>query len=350
MKKMIFLFLCVLIIVAALSECVSGSTDVYTPLKPSFKTLTTDEKPLPADFVISGSKCWFNDRKDSVAENILTWAKVEGSARCLMLLIDTLHDGAANKSLYIPKYGLPAIGRMRSDINITWSNPADPDDKIALAFPIDSKEMWVLENSLKGKKEIYKVDLPVATYDSDGEWALYYVPLYAILNEVGGGVMYDPFGDGVAFIYTGGALKGYSGVWKVPDNSEYRINVDVEGKTVSVANYWWALELHPDGTFTEIDRHFKDEGGWFRTEYKGQYAFFGRILAMKYTSESVYFGEDFHNLHPFKVDSPFEGLWNSMDGVDVYAKYVDDWSKADVLYIRGSRELYSKELSGRKWK
>ena len=68
---------------------------------------------------------------------------------------------------------------------------------------------------------------------------------------------------------------------------------------------------------------------------------------MKYTSESLYFGEDFHNLHPFKVDAAFEDKWGVTD--DVYAMYVDDWKSADVLNIRGSRILYSKELSGRKW-
>ncbi|MCL1941744.1 MAG: hypothetical protein FWG09_07360, partial [Synergistaceae bacterium] len=103
----------------------------------------------------------------------------------------------------------------------------------------------------------------------------------------------------------------------------------------------------PDGTFTEIDRHYQDSGDWIRTEFKGRFAFFGRLLAMKYTSDSVYRGEDFNDLTPVRADAPFEGKWGAPD--DVYAEYVDDWDKPDVLNIRNSRTLYSKELSGRKW-
>ena len=337
----ILLFIFMLPIVAA------GASPVYAPLKPAFETLTAGEKPLPADFVKYGTKIWFNDRMVKAAENIFTWAKDGRCAPCLMILIDTRKDGAANKSLYVPEYGLPDIGKTGAVINITWKNPGDSNDVIALAFQIGGREMRVHENPVKGTKESRKTGLPVGAYDSDGQSALYYVPLYAILNEVGGGVMFDPFGEGSAFIYTGGALRGYSGVWEVSDDSEYRVDVNMGGKTVSVANYWWSLELRPDGTFTETDRHYKDEGGWFLTEFKGRYAFFGRILALKFTSQSLHFGDDFHNLHPYQADVPFEEKWGVTD--DVYAEYVDDWSAPGVLYIRGSRPLYSKELSGRKW-
>jgi len=324
----------------------------YAPLKPSFETLSTEEKPLPPDFVKPGVKYRLNTREIAPEEGIFKWTRLEDGSgtHCLMILVDTMYERAANKLLHIPKYGLPLIYRERSDIGITWINPADQNDIIKLSFRVDGKEMTVIANSLKGRKgsqESYKVGLPVAVQDFDGEWERYYLPLYAILNEVGGGVMLDPFGDGVAFIYTGGALQGYAGVWEVADDGEYRVDVEMDDKTVSVMNYWWSLELRPDGTFTEVDRHFKDEGGWFRTEFKGRYAFFGRILAMKYTAQSLYFGGNFHNLHPEQVDVPFTDKWGVTD--DVYAEYVDDWSKADILSIRGSRKLYSKELSGRKW-
>ena len=350
MKRITVCFTCICMLLAALTVLAAcAAAAPYAPLRPAFRTLTTDEKPLLPDFVRSGAKCWINNREVKAAENVFTWAKSEdgSNALCLMILVDAINDGGANKSLYIPKYGLPRIGRVRNLLNIIWKNPADPDDMIALDFPIGGGYMHVLENSLKGVKERREVNLPVAAYDIDGDMRFHYVPLYAILNEVGGGVMYDPLGDGAAFIYTGDALQGYSGVWEVSDDSEYRIDVEMGGVTVSVANYWWSLELRPDGTFTEIDRHFKGEGGWFRTEFKGKYAFFGRILAMKYTSESLYFGDDFNNLHPYKADAPFESKWG--DTNDVYAEYVDEWKSADVLSIQGSRTLYSKELSGRKW-
>ena len=262
--RRLLIFFCVFMLLMALPACTFGATPVYAPLKPAFDTLTTDEKPLVPDFVKRGAKFWFNDQEAKAAENIFTWAKDGNGAHCLMILVDAINDGGANKSLYIPKYGLPRIGRVRNLVNITWKNPADPDDMIVLEFPIGGdRYMVVLENPLKGVKSYTEVELPVAAYDIDGDMHFHYVPLHAILNEVGGGVMYNPLGDGAAFVYTGGALQGYSGVWEVSDESEYRIDVDMGGETVSVANYWWSLSLRPDGTFTEIDRHFKGEGGWF---------------------------------------------------------------------------------------
>jgi len=337
------------------------TSNVYAPLKPGFKTLTTAEKPLPPDFIKYGTNFWFNGLNSATAGNSFAWAKYEdgSNAHCLMILVDALNKGGANRSLHIPKFGLPTISKPSADLlYITWRNPEDPldiavtNDVIMLLFPEKNSNMMAISaNVLKGIEhgpDSDVVNMPVSVYKDKTGQDRYYVPLYAILNEVGGGVMYDPFGDGVAFIYTGEALQGYSGVWEVADNTEYRLDVDIGGKPVSVGNYWWSLELRPDGTFTEIDRHYKDEGDWFRTEFKGQYAFFGRILAMKYTSDSLYRGGDFNNLTPEKVDGPFAGKWGE-DGVDVYAEYVDDWSRPDFLNIRGSRALFSKELSGRKW-
>jgi len=348
MKKITILFLCIFMILIPLSASVSAAAP-YSPLKQTFLTLTTDEKPLPADFVKYGSRCWFNELEVKTAENVFTWKKLEdgSNGHCLMILIDVSRESAGNKSLHIPKYGQPEISIVLTDLLITWVNPADPGDMITLTFRIGGKEMTFTESSSNGNNKRRDIDLPVGAYESSDGPIFIYVPLYAILNAVGGGVMYDPFGDGMAFIYTGSALQGYSGVWEVTDDSEYRIDVEMDGKTVSVANYWWLIELRPDGNFTEVDRHYKDEGGWFRTDFKGKYAFFGRILAMKYISESLYIGEDFNSLEPYKVNEPFESYWGSTD--DVYAIYIDDWQSEDVLNMRGARTLYSKELSGRKW-
>ena len=338
----------------------STAPNVYAPLKYTFKTLTTTEKPLPPDFIKYGTKFWFNGLNSETAGNNFMWAKFEDGSNsyCLMILVDALNKGGANHSLHIPKYGLPTVNKPSSDLlYITWRDPDDPldiavtNDVIMLLFPEKNSDMMAISaNALKGIKQGPDSDvvkMPVSVFKDKTGQGRYYVPLYALLNEVGGGVMYDPFGDGVAFIYTGDALQGYSGVWEVADYTEYRIDVKMGGKTVSVGNYWWSLELHPDGTFKEIDRHYKGEGGWFRTEFKGQYAFFGRILAMKYKSDSLYIGEDFNNLNPEKVDGPFEGKWGVLD--EVYAEYVDEWSRPDFLNIRGSRALFSKELSGRRW-
>ena len=331
----------------------------YAPLKQRLKTLSTAEKPLPADFIEYGTNFWFNGLNSEAAGRNFMWAKFDDGSdkRCLMVLIDALGNGGANRYLHIPKYGLPKISNPGPNlIYAAWTYPQDfkpneTNDLILLLFDEKYPDFMALTaNALKGigqgpDSDIVKMPVKIIK-DSSGQ-GRYYVPLYALLNEVGGGVMFDPFGDGTAFIYTGEALQGYSGVWEVVDDTEYRVDVKMGGKTVSVGNYWWSLELRPDGVFTEIDRHYKDEGGWFRTEFKGRYAFFGRILAMKYTSCSLYIGEDYNNLIPVKVDGPFEGKYGDMS--EYYAEYVDDWSRPDTLNIRGSRALVSKELSGRKW-
>ena len=344
MKKISVLFVYIFTLLA-LTGCAFGAANTgYAPLEQRLNAQATGEKPLPPNFIRHGAKFWFNGFSPEKAGNNFEWSKDGSGAHCLMILLDAVYESGANKWLHIPKYGLPKVNRTGSDIRVTWTNPADPNDTIELVFPVGSKEMRVEKNSLKGKNG-YKIGLPVGASDCGDE--CYYAPLFAILNEVGGGVMYDPFGDGVAFIFTGGALQGYSGVWEVADDTEYRVDVKMGGKTVSVGNYWWSLELRPDGTFTEIDRHYQDSGDWIRTEFKGRFAFFGRILAMKYTSDSVYRGEDFNDLPPVRADAPFEGKWGAPG--DVYAEYVDGWDKPDVLNIRNSRTLYSKELSGRKW-
>jgi hypothetical protein len=365
MKKIGALFLCMFLLSPALAFwAVPAGAKQYAPLNPAFKTLSTGDKPLPPDFIKYKTRCWFNDQEVLTAENNpgpigpaglaienrYAWAKFnDGSDKyCLMILVDAVDDsGGANNSLFIPKYGWAVVGRVGYNILIDWENPSNAEEEINLVFPVESQEMLVHKNSLKGISKSYKVDLPVSAYDDGSGRDCYYVPLYAILNEVRGGVMYNPFDDGAAFIFTGDALQGYSGVWETSDDTDERVEVDMGGKTVSVANYWQSLELRPDGTFVDINSSY-DEPDWTRTESKGQYAFFGRILALRYTSNSEYQGTDFNNLSPVKVDAPHEG-WGVSGGVGVYARYIEDWTPAEVLAIRNWRVLYSKKLSGRQW-
>jgi hypothetical protein len=69
---------------------------------------------------------------------------------------------------------------------------------------------------------------------------------------------------------------------------------------------------------------------------------------MRHTTNSEYAGRDINNLEPIKVDESHEG-WGVSGGVGVYARYVADWTPAEVLSIRNQQVLESKELSERPW-
>ena len=327
----------------------------YEPLDQPDSFLTIMLEP---DFVEYGTPCWFNEKEVMTAgnnpgpaiESGFAWAEFEdGSGRhclCAPVSIDG-GRGGVNQFMYVPGYGLPAVTGDLPWINISWTDPDDPDKRIQLTFEVGRNYMAISENALRnvtswGDADV--IETPVSVSEG-AEPGTYFVPLYAILNEVDGGVMFDPFGDGTAFIYTGNVIRGYSGFWEVMNDSEYRNDATVKGETISVGNYWWSFQLYPDGTFADMDLYYQDEGGWVRTVMKGKYAFFGRVLALMYETESEYRGDGIENLEPMKEDAPF-GNWGAGEGSGIYVRYVEDWNDPEALIIRDFRPLYSKALSG----
>ena len=334
----------------------------YVPLDQPGSFLTVFLEP---DFIDYGTPCWFNAHEVVTAENNpggigpaglaienrFAWAEFDdGSGRhCLCAALDAETEwGGENYNLFVPGYGLPVIEEDMGGVIITWTHLENPGDRIRLMFSDGSNLMTVSENSLRfidssGDPDV--VEMAASAFRDDTGLGRYFVPLYAIINEVDGGVMFDQFGAGAAFIYTGNVIRGYSGYWEVMNDSEYRNDAVINGETVSVGNYWWSLELAPDGTFTDADLYYQDEGSWIRTVKKGEYAFFGRILAMRYITESEYLGDGPENLEPLKVDEPHEG-WDNETGSSIYARYIDDWNDPEALFIRDFRPLYSNALSG----
>ena len=335
----------------------------YVPLEHPDSFLTVFLEP---DFIEYGTPCWFNAHEVVTAENNpgdigaagltienrFAWAEFDdGSGRyCLCAAVDAEKEwGGENYNLFVPGYGLPEIEEGPTGIIITWTHLDNPGDRIQLIFQDGSSQMTVTENALRfidssGDPDV--VGMAASVFRDDAGPGRYFVPLYAIINEVDGGVMFGQFGADDAFIYTGNVIRGYSGYWEVMDDSEYRNDAVINGETVSIGNYWWSLELAPDGTFTDADLYYQDEGSWIRTVKKGEYTFFGRILAMRYITESEYHGDSPGNLAPVKVDEPHEG-WDNDTGSSVYARYIDDWNDPEALYIRDFRPLYSNALSGR---
>ena len=322
----------------------------YVPMDaPNFTVLSTEDGPLEPGFVDYRMSCWLNQR--IFDGNGFLWEEYDDGSGglCLMVLVDTNGGAGVNNELYVPGYGIPEVSNNGDWIYMVWTHQTDPDKRISLLFEDGGKFMAIEENAPKGVvqgPESDAVTLPVKVSKSESGQGSYFVPLYAILNEVGGGALCDPFGEGDMFIYTGGALQGYAGFWEVSDTeAEYRVDAVVNGQTISIANYWWALTLGSDGTFTEYNQHYQDEGSWIKNEFDGKYAFFGRILALRYLTENEYRGSEFNNLEVVKMDEPYVG-WG---GPDLSVGYVDEWDPADVLSISGQRILYSHELSGRQW-
>jgi len=322
----------------------------YEPMPaPDFTALSTEDGPLDPGFADYRMSCWLNQR--IMDGNNFLWEEFDdgSGALCLMVSVDTAGGAGVNKELYVPGYGVPDVWNQNEWLYINWEHERDSDKKISLIFQEGENYMAISENALKGIEqgpESDVVEFPVRVTENYLGQGSYFVPLYAILNEVGGGALCDPFGEGDMFIYTGGALQGYIGYWEVSDTeAEYRVDAVVNGQTISVANYWWALTLGPDGTFTEYNQYYQDEGAWIRNEFNGKYACFGRILALKYITENELRGSEFNNLQVVKMDEPYEG-WG---GPDLSVMYVNEWEPADVLSISGQRVLYSYELSGRQW-
>jgi len=327
----------------------------FVPIAAPADFITTEDGPLSPSFIEYDTPSWFNHLKVVTPENYpglegtvtnFIWEETGGGDHCLMILVDTERDhGGANYSLIVPGYNLPEIMKRGDYIYVTWEKISDPNDRIALIFIEGSNLMAITENALTGvtkEPDSDMIELAVPVYGT-GE-GCYYIPLYAIINQVGGGVMFDLFGEGKALIFTGDVLMGYTGFWEVADDTEYRVEVVQNGKVVDVGNYWWSLALRPDGTFTEYDQYYQDEGDWIKSEKNGEFAFFGRVLAMKYLTETEYRGKDLDSLEAAKINEP---ILEYNDGVALYVRYVEDWDIAEILKIRGYRVLYSHEMSGR---
>ena len=324
------------------------SAAVYAPLKtPAFKTFSVAEKPLTPDLNSYGARCFFNDdkvetEKNGALEINYSWQEYGNKSKCLMILVDTVNEfGGANSSLYLPKYGLPIISRIRGEISLDWSNPSDFTDLMTLTFTVGANELLVIKNTPQYSGS-YTVKLSAGVID-DGSFERFYLPLYAIINETGGGVILDPFGDGSSFIYTGDAIQGYSGKWETSDRGDERQNVTVNGKTVSIPEYWRQLELSPDGTFVETTRGY-NTGFWDVVKYSGQYAFAGRILAMKYIYQTRYDGADYNNLKTSQINEPY-AFQEAPNEPAIIPGYVDEWDPPEYLFMRNRDSLYSRALA-----
>ena len=172
-------------------------------------TLKTFGIPLRPALAERGTLCYFNG--SNYPWSHYTWTEYEdGSGEyCLMILVDAeTPDGGAIDALYLPGYGLPVIGRNRYNIYIEWANPENKEETIELMFEEQSGKMVIFANALKGVKSGQNrsepVEMPVSVYKDDSGRDRYYVPLYAILNEIGGRVIINEFNTGEAYIFSGG--------------------------------------------------------------------------------------------------------------------------------------------------
>jgi len=298
------------------------------------KTLGT---PLDPDFVKKGTHCYFNG--NDFPQSYYTWAEYEngGGKYCLMVLVDAEDDGGALDALYLPGYGLPKIGRNRYDIYLQWTNLANQNETVELMFELESNKMKIFANATKGFKagqnQPQIIDMPVSVYKDDSEYDRYYIPLYAVLNEIGGGAIENPFSTGETYIFSGTYKQSYTGFWETSDRGEYRTEVLINGKTHSISSYWRGLEIRPDGKFTESSRIYQDEGDWILTETTGRYMFWGRMLLLLYERESCWRGPEYTALVPIEIDEPAGGY--------VRGGYIESWDE-DYLDIRNNMEpLYA---------
>jgi len=260
---------------------------------------------LPHDFILCGMPCWFNEHFVSGSE--FDWKEIDEGTRCPMALINTKGDWGENNNLYVPDYGLPIISESGGWIKVIWQHQTNPADYIELRFQEGSNKMTVISNPLgliSPSEDPVTFDMITSVYDDGTGEGRYFVPLYAILNQVNGGVMYNPFGGGpddadgdggMAFAYSGDAIQGYSGYWETSNDENSQVDAVIGGKKVSVGDNWWSLELRPNGTFVDSHLYYKIDK-WEQTVTEGEYAYFGRVLAMKSTSMLDYAGEDIENL------------------------------------------------------
>jgi hypothetical protein len=275
---------------------------------------------------------FFNERR--VTGNNFKWAYDDLNDPYLMILIDAANaSGGENANLTLPVYGKPVVNKSGNDFSIKWIKPGNSNDWVTLTFRENDLYMTV-NRSERG----YASDIPLSVGPiGDSSGSRLYVPIYAIANEVDGGILINPLGDGTHFIFTGERITGYTGMWETSDRGEYRADAVIDGKTHSISSYWTGLELRADGTFTESNRFYQDSGDWVLVERKGRYAFAGRILVMDYKTESEARGADYNALKPRKIDGPVE-LYGMTPGV--YARYVEDWDDT-YLSISGYDGLYS---------
>ena len=304
---------------------VNATSDEISPAS-AFKTQQT---PLEPAFVKSDTPCHFNGYE--VMEHEFTWDDFgDGSGeKCLMILVDAENpEGAANYMLHLPGYGTPKVSRNGHWIYISWGD-TNTDDCVLLIFELENNYMAIDTNVLKGIEhgpDSDTVKMPVSVRkggDPDCDW--YYVPLYAVLNEIGGGMVRDAFGKKAAYIFSGDFIQSCDGFWESTDRGEYRADAVIDGKTHSIVSYWTALEFRPDGTFTSSDRYYQYEGDWVLSETVGRYVFWGRMLVMSYESGSEWRGTDYTALAPVKTGDSSQAY--------VCGWYVDEWDE-DYLDIR----------------
>ena len=292
--------------------------------------------PLSPALAEKGTTCLFNG--SYFPWNFYLWADYEDGSggQCLMILLDAEEpDGSAIDALYLPGYGLPVIGRDRYNIYIDWTNPANREDTVELMFQEQSEYMTVFSNALKGVRSSTGADvikMPVSVYKDDSGRDRYYIPLYAILNEIDGGVIYNAYNIGDAYIFSGSGIQSYTGFWETSDRGGFRADAVIDGQTRSIASHWNGLELRPDGTYTDAYRVYQDEGDWLLTEETGRYIFWGRMLIMICDTVSGWRGADYTSLAPVRDIEPFKPL--------IFERYITDWDP-DYLSISGKQPLYA---------
>ena len=290
--------------------------------------------PPSPEFTKPGTLCQFNG--STYPYSHYHWADYEeaGGGSCLMILVDTENpDGGANNALYLPGYGNPIIGRNSRNIYVEWTKPGRPEDTIELMFQEQSNLMVIFANALKGVRSASGADvvtMPVSAYKDDSLYDRYYIPLYAILDVIGGGVVSDVFNDGEVYIFSGGGTESYTGFWETSDRGEPRADAVIGEETHSIATDWKGLELRPDGTFT-LSSRISQEGIWVLTEETGRYIFWGRMLIMLCETDSQWQGADYTALTQVRLDKSALSY--------VYSWYIEEW---DEEYLNaGGLSLYA---------
>ncbi|MCL1794607.1 MAG: DUF4431 domain-containing protein [Oscillospiraceae bacterium] len=310
----------------------AADADAPSPAAPE-----TFETPFDPAFFRFDAPCWFNGHE--IDGQNFAWDEFEDGSgdRCLMILVDVAAwDGAANDMLYLPGFGPPVVHQNENSIYLEWAYRSSGDG-INLIFSDGSGDMRVAANELKGANYADTIKLPVSARKNGGsDSAQYYIPLYAILNEIGGGAARGIFGGETAYIYSGDPIHGQTGFWESGDQGEYRKDAVIGETTHSIVSYWNGLEFRPDGTFTFSDRYYQDGGDWVLVETIGRYVFFGRLLIMSYEEESEWRGPDYAALAPVKTGDSSNKY--------ICCRYVEQWD-GDYLDMRGYRyHMYGENL------
>ena len=306
----------------------------------AFRTLAS---PLTPSFVeeVAQGPIWFNGNRVAPtgleASDNYKWVPLDDGGSCLMVLVDA-SDGTygKNENLLSTEFE-EAYAEMRGgNILVEWAEMYEPDVGVILSFQNKSDVMQVKKNSLTGKTG--EVKLAAKVFRDESRPDCYYLPLYAILNEIGGGLSQGIPGIEGSFIYSG-ANRQYPdivGQWEMSDSGAEYQEVAADGETRRVGYPWMFLQLLPGSMFVELHCDYQD-GDWIFVRREGRFSVAGNLLVMKCLNETEYLGRDFDNLPLVKSRAPQDDR-NAENSV--YSYYVWSWDE-DLLILHGMHYLYA---------